>query len=148
MSNDGVPDLIARTTSGELRMYTMTRSGTFGWQIQLGLGWGVMRSVTGAGSVNGDYNADIVALRESDGAVLLYRGSGPGTLNDYVVAVPGQSDLRRVMGVGDFNGDKKNDLLAEDDHGQLWLYAGDGSTGFSRYRQPVSSTVVSSDVLG
>jgi hypothetical protein len=148
MSNDGTPDLIARTSGGELRMYTMTRSGTFGWSIQLGLGWGVMRSVTGAGSVNSDFNADIVALRESDGAVMLYRGSGPGTLNDAVVAISGQTDLRRIMGVGDFNGDKKHDLLAEDDGGRLWLYAGDGSAGFSRYRQPLRSTHGQGDVLG
>ena len=148
MSNDGVPDVIARTTDGQLRMYTMTRSGTFGWWIQLGLGWGVMSSVTGAGSVNSDYNADIVALRKSDGAVLLYRGSGPGTLNDAVVAVSGQTDLRRVLGVGDFNGDQKNDLLAQDDKGRLWLYGGDGSTGFSRYRQPVRASLGAGVVLG
>jgi hypothetical protein len=148
MSNDGVPDVIARTTGGELRMYTLTRSRTFGWQIQLGTGWQGMASVTGAGSVNADYNADIVALRRSDGAILLYRGSGPGTLNDFVVAVPGQTDLRRVMGVGDFNGDAKNDLLGEDDSGRLWLYPGDGSSGFSPYRQPLLSPVDAARVLG
>ncbi|SDP28491.1 Repeat domain-containing protein [Pedococcus dokdonensis] len=148
LSNDGVPDLIARTTGGELRMYTMTRSATFAWQIQLGLGWQVMSSVTAAGAVNGDFNGDVVALRRSDGAVLLYRGSGPGTLNDAVVAISGQTDLRRVMGVGDFNGDRKNDLLAEDNGGKLWLYAGDGSKGFSSFRQPVTAPAGATNVLG
>ena len=147
LSNDGVPDIMARTTGGELRLYTLTRSRTFGWSIQLGLGWGVMRSVVGAGSVNTDYNGDVVALRASDGAVLLYRGSGPGTLNDFVVAVAGQSDLRRILGMGDFNGDNNNDLLAKDDRGRLWLYGGTG-TGFSRYRQPVAVEGAVDDVEG
>ncbi|WP_457252515.1 FG-GAP-like repeat-containing protein [Pedococcus sp. P5_B7] len=148
LSNDGVPDLLARTAGGELRMYTMTRSGTFAWSMQLGLGWQVMSSVTAAGAVNGDFNGDVVALRKSDGAVLLYRGSGPGTLNDYVVAISGQTDLRRVMGVGDLNGDRKNDLLAEDNGGKLWLYAGDGTKGFSSIRQPVTAPAGAANVLG
>ena len=148
LSNDGVPDLIARTTGGELRMYTMTRSGTFAWWIQLGLGWQGMSSVTAVGAVNGDFNGDVVALRKSDGAVLLYRGSGPGTLNDFVIAISGQTDLRRIMGVGDLNGDRKNDLLAEDNGGKLWLYAGDGTKGFSSVRQPVTAPEGASNVLG
>jgi hypothetical protein len=151
-SNDGIPDVIARTSSGELRMYVMTRSMTFGWWIQLGLGWQGMRSVIGAGAVNGDYNGDVVALRDSDGAVLLYRGSGPGTLNsgtnDVVVALTGQNDLARLIGVGDFNGDSKNDLMAEDTNGKLWLYPGDGTQGFSKSRQPVRANVAVGDVLG
>ena len=101
-----------------------------------------------AGAVNGDFNGDVVALRKSDGAVLLYRGSGPGTLNDYVVAISGQTDLRRIMGVGDLNGDRKNDLLAEDNGGKLWLYAGDGTKGFSSIRQPVTAPEGAANVLG
>jgi hypothetical protein len=147
-SNDGIPDVIARTSGGELRMYVMTRSMTFGWWIQLGLGWQGMRSVTGTGAVNADYNGDVVALRDSDGAVLLYRGSGPGTLNDAVVAIPGQTDLVRLLGVGDFNGDRTNDLMAEDDDGKLWLYPGNGTSGFSASRQPVRAQVGVGDVLG
>jgi hypothetical protein len=121
---------------------------TIGWQLQLGLGWQGMRSVVGAGAINSDYNGDVVALRASDGAVLLYRGSGPGTLNDAVVVLNGQSDLRRLLGMGDFNGDRKNDLIAEDMNGKLWLYPGDGTQGFSASRQPVRASITADDVLG
>jgi hypothetical protein len=146
-SRDGVPDVLARTTDGQLRMYTLNRDFTWKWSVELGLGWNVMRSVTGAGSVNTDYNGDVIALRASDGAVLNYRGSGPGTLNDAVVVLTGQTDLARLLGVGDHNGDGKNDLLATDRQGNTWLYLGNGN-GFSSTRQPVSSSAMGTAVLG
>ena len=89
----------------------------------------------------------MIALRASDGAVLNYRGSGPGTLNDAVVLLTGQTDLDRLLGVGDHNGDGTNDLLATDRQGKTWLYLGNGN-GFSSARQPVSSSVLGTAVLG
>jgi hypothetical protein len=147
-SRDGVPDVLARTTDGQLRMYSLNRNFTWKWPVELGRGWQGIRSVTGAGSINSDYNGDVIALRASDGAVLNYRGSGPGTLNDAVVVLQGQTDIERLLGLGDHNGDGKNDLLAKDRQGNTWLYLGDGSNGFYSVRQPVSTSALGKAVLG
>ena len=83
-----------------------------------------MRSVTG-GSVNSDYNGDVVALGPPTARSSTTAWSGPGTLNDAVVALTGQTDLDRLLGVGDYNGDGTNDLLATDRQGKTWLYLGE-----------------------
>ncbi|MGW7002071.1 FG-GAP repeat domain-containing protein [Streptomyces sp. NPDC054933] len=44
------------------------------------------------------------------------------------------------VGVGDLNGDGKNDLVARDKTGTLWLYPGNSQGGFSA-RHPIASGV-------
>ena len=137
-SNDGVPDLVARTTDGALRVYALTRSLTVAWQLPIGSGWQGARSITATGAVNVDVNADVVVLR-TDGSVRLYRGTGPGALNYYTVVLTGQTDLVRILGTGDFTGDGANDILGQTADGGLFVYAGDGKGGFRASRQPVRS---------
>ena len=146
-SNDGVPDLLARTSGGDLRLYTMTSSLGIGWSLVAGTGWQGARSLTGTGSVNDDYNADVVVLR-TDGSVRVYRGSGPGALNYYDVVLTGQTDLTRILGVGDLSGDGPPDILAQSGSGDLWLYAGDGKGGFRSTREPVLARSEVGRVLG
>jgi hypothetical protein len=146
-TNDGVPDLLARTPDGTLRVYAMTAAFGFPWSIVVGTGWQGARSITGAGALNGDANADVVALW-TDGSLRIYRGTGPGALNYYEVSRPGQTDLVRILGVGDMNGDGPADVLGQAADGRLWLYAGDGSGGFAAGRQPVTSPSVVDRVLG
>lgn len=146
IDNDGVPDLMARVPGGELYLYPMTSTFGFKQRYDSGSGWDAMRSLAGVGSFNTDTNADVVALRASDGALLLYRGGGPGTLVDSTVLVTGQTDLTQVLGVGDVNGDGTNDVVARDTSGNLWLYAGNGAGGLLPGRQPLTGPQVS--VLG
>ncbi|HEV7172067.1 FG-GAP-like repeat-containing protein [Pedococcus sp.] len=146
LDNDGVPDLMARMPGGELYIYPMTSTFGFKPRYDSGSGWQAMRSLTGVGSFNTDTNADVVALRASDGALLLYRGGGPGTLVDSTVLATGQTDLTQVLGMGDVNGDGTNDVVARDTSGNLWLYAGNGTGGLLPGRQPLTGPQVS--VLG
>jgi hypothetical protein len=139
-TNDGVPDLLVRMNTGEGRLYSLTRSFTFSWQVHLDPSWGAYSSATGVGSMNTDYNGDLVTLRASDGALLMYPGSGPGSTTDYVVLRSGEQSLAQILGFGDMNGDRANDILARDRAGGLWLYAGNGSGGLQPGRQPVRST--------
>ncbi|MFC8502537.1 FG-GAP-like repeat-containing protein [Pedococcus sp. NPDC057267] len=142
LNNDGVPDLVARTPAGELYIYPMTASFGFLPRYDSGGGWQAMSSLAGVGSFNDDTNHDVVALRPSDGALLLFRGGGPGTLVESTVMASGQNDLAQVLGVGDVNGDGVNDVVARDRGGRLWLYAGAGSGRLQAGRQPISAPVV------
>ena len=146
-TNDGVPDLVARTTGGELRVYALTRSLTVGWQLPIGIEWQGARSITATGAVNVDVNADVVVLR-TDGSVRLYRGTGPGALNYYDIVLTGQTDLVRIVGTGDFTGDGPNDILGQAADGRLFLYPGDGKGGFRSSRQPVRAPSEVDRVLG
>ncbi|WRZ91577.1 VCBS repeat-containing protein [Streptomyces sp. NBC_01007] len=40
------------------------------------------------------------------------------------------SGYKKIVGVGDFNGDGRGDLLAQDRSNTLWRYDGSGSGGF------------------
>lgn len=134
-----MPDLLARRPDGELFIYPMTSAFGFKTPYDSGSGWQAMRSLAGVGSFNTDTNADVVALRASDGALLLFRGGGPGTLVDSTVLATGQTDLTQVLGIGDVNGDGTNDVVARDTSGNLWLYAGNGAGGLLSGRQLLTS---------
>ena len=133
---DGVPDLMARDSGGSLFIYPMRRDLTFKPRMTIGAGWQSMLSVTGAGAFNGDANGDVIALRASDHALVLYRGDGPNALQDSVVLKTGQNDLVQITGVGDYNGDWAADVMARSADGSLWIYPGDGQ-GALASRQPV-----------
>ena len=138
LDNDGVPDLLARDSSNRLLRYSPRRDLTFKPTLAIGTGWQGITSVVGGGAFNSDANADVVALRGSDHALLVFRGAGPGVLKDYVVLRSGQSDLAQLIAVGDYDGDGHNDVLARSTAGQLWLYTGNGAGGLNPGRQPVN----------
>jgi hypothetical protein len=144
---DGVPDLMVRTSTGQLRLYPMTRSFGFKKALALGGGWQAMRSVTGAGAFNSDANGDVIALRARDQALLLFRGNGPNALQDVSVLKAAQNDLAQILGVGDYNGDRAADVLARAADGRLWLYPGNGKSGVAS-RQPVRGGEGVGHVLG
>lgn len=83
----------------------------------------------------GDFNADgtsDVLARNTSGAFFLYRGDGTGGWrNPAAVAVgSGWNGMSAILSPGDFDGDGRNDVLARDSSGLLWLYRGDGASGW------------------
>ena len=71
---DGSPDLVARTATGDLRLYRTDGRG--GWRTgwRLGTGWGGMDTVIGVGDFDSDGHADVMGRRS--GTLYLYRGTG------------------------------------------------------------------------
>ena len=77
---------------------------------------------------------------------LLNQGNAP--LLDYTLLRGSQSDLRQVMGVGDYNGDGQPDILALDSSGMLWLYGGKAGGALWPGRQSVGGAPGPGRVLG
>jgi hypothetical protein len=144
---DGVPDLLARDSAGTLFLYPFNRNLTFKTRRVIGTGWQAMVSVVGVAAFNQDAYGDVIALRGSDHALVLFRGTGAGPLQSGIVLATAQNDIAQVLGVGDYNGDGNADLMARSAAGSLWLYPGDGQ-GRMAARQPVRGGEGAGHVIG
>ncbi|MGO4589672.1 FG-GAP repeat domain-containing protein [Paenarthrobacter sp. 2TAF44] len=76
-SGDGVPDVIARDTNGNLWLYP--GNGTGGWKprLQIGWGWTDMDLMVAPGDFDYDGYGDVIA-KDGAGAFWLYPGNGSG----------------------------------------------------------------------
>ncbi|MFP5333981.1 MAG: FG-GAP-like repeat-containing protein [Actinomycetes bacterium] len=80
LSGDGAGDVLARRTStGELWLYRGDGHGGWLTPARIGTGWQGMSAVLGAGDLNGDRTADVVAKERSTGYLWLYPRSAIGT---------------------------------------------------------------------
>ena len=131
-NGDGVADLIQRKANGELWFYAGNGAGQFSAGRMIGDGWEIYDQIIGVGDYNGDGKNDLVA-RKTDGSLWFYAGTGSvsdmseGYLGGTKIGDFGWDSFDTILGAGDFNGDKKADLLARKPDGTLWLYSGTGS---------------------
>ena len=132
-SGDGHPDVLARQADGSLLMYRGDGDG--GWATgageKIGSGWAGFTALFGAGDFSGDGKPDVLA-RQSDGALLMYRGNGAG---GWVTGAAekigsGWEGFTALASGGDFTGDGKPDVLARQSDGALLLYRGNGAGGW------------------
>lgn len=139
MNGDGRPDLVARDGAGTLWMYPSTSTGGFGTRIQMGTGWGIMNTILQPGDLNNDGRSDVLA-RDTSGRLWLYAGTGTGRINAGVQIATGTNwnAFNSFITPGDFNGDRRADLLVRDASGALFLYPGNGASGFGTRTQPGS----------
>ncbi|MEI5032927.1 VCBS repeat-containing protein [Streptomyces sp. S1A(2023)] len=84
--------------------------------------------MVGAGDLNGDKHADIVA-RTANGDLYRYAGTGTGTIGNGVKFGTGWGGMADIVGIGDLTGDGADDVLARTTDGDLYRYAGNGTGG-------------------
>ena len=127
---DGRGDAMGRIATGDLYYYPGGLNAV-GTPVRIGSGWNVFRQVLSPGDWSGDRYSDVLGLK-STGEAYLYRGNGRGGFASAgTVIARGWSAYTDVFAPGDWNGDRKPDLLARKTNGELWLIAGNGTGGFS-----------------
>jgi hypothetical protein len=132
-NGDGKPDLLARASDGRLLMYRGNGTGGFlaNPSSQIGSGWQGFTALLVPGDWSGDGRGDILA-RQQDGTLLMYRGNAKG---GFVTGTgerigSGWQQFDALLAPGDWNGDRKADILARGTDGRLMLYKGNGDSGF------------------
>lgn len=130
-------DVLARNTDGDLRLYRP--DGVGGWKDGNGaevdnagdVDWQSFLEILAPGDFDGDGNRDLIA-RNTSGELALYAGDGAGGLatGSGTEVGWGFDMFDRVVAPGDFDGDRKPDLIGRKPDGTLWLYAGNGKGGW------------------
>ncbi|MFE9608005.1 FG-GAP-like repeat-containing protein [Streptomyces sp. NPDC006012] len=133
LNGDRRNDILVRFSSGELRVYRTMRGQAFltsTSHTSLGTGWNQYNLLTSPGDITGDGRPDLIARKASTGELFLYKGTSTGKLSARVKIAGNWSGYKKIVGVGDFNGDGRGDLLAQDRSNTLWRYDSNGSGGF------------------
>ncbi|WBO65288.1 trypsin-like serine protease [Streptomyces camelliae] len=126
LDRDGYADLLVRTTDGTLYWQHLNLSTGNADVTRIGSGWNAMKVMLAPGDVTGDGHQDLLTV-DSSGNFWLYPGTGHGTFGSRVKLGYGWNTYgANIFGKGDFTGDGKLDLLAQDSSGNLWLYKGTG----------------------
>ncbi|MFI6335925.1 FG-GAP-like repeat-containing protein [Streptomyces sp. NPDC050535] len=133
LNGDRRNDILVRFSSGELRVYRTMRGQSFITSTphtSLGKGWNQYDVLTSPGDVSGDGRPDLIARNSSTGAVYLYKGTSSGKLSARVTLYSNWKTYKKIVGVGDLNGDGVGDLIAQDKSNNLYRYFGTGKGTF------------------
>ncbi|MGB7150617.1 MAG: VCBS repeat-containing protein [Terriglobales bacterium] len=140
-NEDGKPDLIDGTVSGpQVDLVLLgVGDGTFIQSGSIPNSFGFLHGRVA--DLNGDKHLDFVGC--SNGNMHVALGNGDGTFQPVVYLPPGPLPNTYLgCDLGDFNGDKKLDILGADLSGNLVLFAGNGDGTF---QPPVAMSSVSSE---
>ena len=131
-NGDGNADLIQRKANGELWLFPGNGAGGSGAGQRIGTGWEIYNAILGTGDFNADGKNDLVA-RRFDGSLWFYAGTGrvgsgsEGYLGVVKIGDYGWEAFNALLGVRDFDGDGRPDILARRPDGVLVLYPGTGT---------------------
>ncbi|MCP3753898.1 VCBS repeat-containing protein [Streptomyces sp. TBY4] len=163
LTDDGTPDLLARTPDGHLISENTYLSGgeepALRSQTDLGSYWGKYTALVAAGNAGGSQHADLLA-RDAAGVLWLYTGKGDGKFAARSKIGAGWNQYNELTAGGDVTGDGKADLLARDKDGVLWLHRGTGtadapyatrkriSSGWNQYDALISAGNIAGGAAG
>ena len=142
-NGDGRSDIFWRNTDGTIGNWTANTNATFASNALSVSGQGNYWQVAGTGDFNGDGRDDIL-WRGSAGEVSDWLANpNGGFANNPAAGVPVVPNSWQVEGVGDFNGDNRDDILWRNNDGTVGTWSGQANGGFSANNAAVFN--VSSD---
>jgi hypothetical protein len=126
MDGDKHTDFLARTTSGQLKVYRGDGAGKVLSTILVGSGWNAYRTILSPGDLTGDGKLDVLAVRTSDDALLLFPGTGKGSVGAPAPVTGAWAGYTKFIGPGDVTGDGRDDVVARrTSDGALQVLEGD-----------------------
>ncbi|MET8636236.1 FG-GAP repeat domain-containing protein [Streptomyces sp. NPDC057746] len=135
LSGDRCNDVLVKLSSGAVRLYKpgcgAALKPTTPYTTLVTSGWNVYDVLTSPGDVSGDGRPDLLARHASTGAVYLYKGTSAGKLSARVKLYDNWKTYKKVVGVGDLNGDGVGDLVAQDRSNVFYRYYGTGKGTFA-----------------
>jgi hypothetical protein len=135
LSGDRCNDVLVRLSSGAVRLYKPDCGAglepTTPYTTLVTSGWNAYDMLTSPGDISGDGRPDLIARNASTGAVYLYKGTSTGKLSARVKLYDNWKTYKKVVGVGDLNGDGIGDLIAQDKSNVLYHYYGTGKGTFA-----------------
>ena len=132
MDGDGHTDFLVRTSRlGQLKIYRGDGAGRVLGTTLIGSSWNAYSTVVSPGDVTGDGAPDVIAVRASDGVMLLFPNSGTGSLGSPGRVSGSWSGYTDLLGPGDVSGDGRGDLVGRrGSDGALVLFVGDDMGSF------------------
>ncbi len=122
-------------STGMLALYAGTGKGTFQPGVVVASGWSAYTSVSGAGDLTGDGRPDLLAVRKSDGALVVAAGDGRGKVGTPTKIAGGWGALSPVVAAGDVDADGDRDILARESGGAMRAYYGDADNAPARWNR-------------
>ncbi|MGK5629681.1 FG-GAP repeat domain-containing protein [Streptomyces sp. URMC 123] len=121
-------DIMAVDTAGVMWTYLAYPNGDVTPRVRIGSGWDAYTHLSGKGDLTGDGRTDIVA-KDAKGDLYLYKGTGDykAPFEPRVKVGWGYNLYNALVSTGDVDGDGRNDLLAREAGGDLYLYRGTGN---------------------
>jgi N,N-dimethylformamidase beta subunit-like, C-terminal/FG-GAP-like repeat len=129
-NGDHISDLVARTPSGDMYLYTGLGGGRINpTPTLLATGWDSYDQIISPVDWNGDGRPDLVA-RKPDGSMWVALGR-----RDHTLAAPqempgtnGWDKYSTILSGGDWNANGRPDLVARRADGSMWVFPGNGQS--------------------
>lgn len=142
-TGDGHPNLMGRTSTGDLYLYTSDGNGGWlnnGYGIKIGTGWNSFNTVLTPGNWAGDGYQALIG-RTPAGDLYLYKSDGHGGWQNNGIGIligTGWNMFSIFMSPGDWNGDDMIDMIGITPGGSMSLYKTDGH---GNWLNPMGQTI-------